>query len=203
MGEERGKMRVSRQRITHILLLCAIVSVGVMGYVDHLTMTAADVQPAKQDVKRNVAIDVVGTQMPKVVFETIDGASVDIENYRGKTIVLHFWATWCVPCVKEFPELLKMSALAGDNVVLLTVSNDRDGQAVQKFLQRVDKENLAQGGNVVLAIDPMRTISQEVFQSYKLPETILVSPSFEMVKKIVGAETLWSEPEMLGYLKGL
>ncbi len=201
MGEEREKVRVSRQRITHILLLCAIVSVGLMGYVDHLTMTAVDVQSTERDIKQKGAIDVTRTQMPKVVFETIDGVSVDVEKYRGKTIVLHFWATWCVPCVKEFPELLKMSALAGENVVLLTVSNDRDGQAVQKFLQKVDKENLAQGANVVLAIDPARTISQEVFQSYKLPETILISPSFEMVKKIVGAETLWSDPEMLRYLK--
>jgi thiol:disulfide interchange protein DsbD len=69
---------------------------------------------------------------------TLDGASFDTSALQGKVVVLNFWATWCVPCIKEIPSFNKLNdELASQGVVVLGVSMDEDGGAplVQSFLK--------------------------------------------------------------------
>jgi len=72
--------------------------------------------------------------LPAAAFRTLDGSPKTLADFRGKPVVLNFWATWCVPCVAELPEL---DHLAGSDtsLVVLTVSADRAGAAaVTPFL---------------------------------------------------------------------
>ena len=71
--------------------------------------------------------------MPNLAFTTLDGAPAALASFRGKPVVLNFWATWCAPCVAELPELDRLAA--GGAVTVLAVSADRGGAArVKPFL---------------------------------------------------------------------
>ncbi|MBL3658153.1 TlpA disulfide reductase family protein [Fulvivirga sediminis] len=70
--------------------------------------------------------------------KTIEGDKIDLSQYKSKTLVINFWATWCVPCIKEMPSLEKAKkALKEDDVIFLMVSNEPLGQ-IRKFLKTHD-----------------------------------------------------------------
>jgi thiol-disulfide isomerase/thioredoxin len=73
---------------------------------------------------------------PNVTLRTMDGAgSVTIDNFRGRPVLLTFWASWCGPCRVELPELQKLyTELAGKGFVLLTVNVDASPLIADRFL---------------------------------------------------------------------
>ena len=66
--------------------------------------------------------------LPAVGLRTLDGAAAPLAAYAGRIVVLNFWATWCVPCVAELPELDRLAA--GGGITVLAASADRAGAAV-------------------------------------------------------------------------
>lgn len=64
-----------------------------------------------------------------------DGAERSLGDYAGKGLVVNLWATWCVPCVVEMPELQALArAVAGDGILVLPLSSDRGGaEVVRRF----------------------------------------------------------------------
>lgn len=74
-------------------------------------------------------------------FKDLSGADRRLADYRGRTVLLNFWATWCVPCVKEMPELVELQKRIGpERLTVLALSQDRlDPAKVQAF---VDKHGL-------------------------------------------------------------
>lgn len=68
---------------------------------------------------------------PEFTLLNREGESVSLEDFRGRAVVLNFWASWCPPCRAEMPEFLELSKELGDEAVLLTV-NITDGQRETK-----------------------------------------------------------------------
>ncbi len=79
--------------------------------------------------------DIVRTTPPQRVpatrFATLDGQAKTLGDFAGRAVVLNFWATWCVPCVAELPELDQLAA-SDPAVAVLAVSTDRGGAAIVK-----------------------------------------------------------------------
>ena len=92
----------------------------------------------------------MGEPAPQFQAKRLDGEYVQLTDYEGKVVLLNVWATWCTPCVKELPELVRLSHQWADKgVVVLGVSVDRPGDlpAVQRMVARF-------GIDYPIALDP-------------------------------------------------
>lgn len=73
--------------------------------------------------------------------ESFKQDDLTLKNYRGKVVVLHFWATWCPPCLEELPALARFMTqhypnLKTRGLVLLTINNDLREKDLNKFLNQ-------------------------------------------------------------------
>ena len=74
---------------------------------------------------------------PDFTLETPTGEKLSLKDFKGKTILLHFWATWCVPCKKELPTIQKVyELLSPNNFEVIAISIDRNNTAnVKKYIK--------------------------------------------------------------------
>lgn len=80
---------------------------------------------------------VTPSSAPNLKLTNTAGQEVDLANYKGKTVIVNFWATWCPPCVAELPSLNQLNKNAqNDNLVVLTVNVQQDADEVLKFMQK-------------------------------------------------------------------
>jgi thiol-disulfide isomerase/thioredoxin len=76
-----------------------------------------------------------GGELPDVTFTTLDGEPITVEAFRGELVLLNFWATWCPPCLREIPELVRLhEALADRGVVIVGIAaQSGKADAVEEF----------------------------------------------------------------------
>ncbi|OGQ23451.1 MAG: hypothetical protein A3I05_07925 [Deltaproteobacteria bacterium RIFCSPLOWO2_02_FULL_44_10] len=130
---------------------------------------------------------------PSVVFERLDGSSLSLEAFHGKIILLNFWATWCPPCIEEFPALLEAVRHFNGEVVLIAVSNDASKKDISSFLKHFESyRDVLQSSSVEMVWDSHAQVSNDVFHVFKLPETFLIDKDFFLAKKFVG-KVIWGE----------
>jgi peroxiredoxin len=77
-------------------------------------------------------------EAPNFTLETLKGNQVTLNNYRGKVVLLHFWATWCKPCMEELPTLQKLwESMEKKGFMLLAIAIDRTGKKqVEDYIER-------------------------------------------------------------------
>lgn len=84
-----------------------------------------------------------GTPAPEAQFNSPEGRAMSLSDFRGRPVLLNLWATWCAPCVAEMPALDRLARRAGNELVVLTVSQDlEERRAVDPFFARGRFEQL-------------------------------------------------------------
>jgi thiol-disulfide isomerase/thioredoxin len=75
---------------------------------------------------------------PNFAFTSIDGSKqLDVESFRGRPLLMTFWASWCGPCRQELPELQKLSAeLADSGLALVAINVDQSAVVGMRFLKK-------------------------------------------------------------------
>lgn len=139
---------------------------------------------------------------PNFSFKTLEGTSSSLETERKKNvgpIILHFWASWCAPCVSEFPALLSMARQNETRVTILAISTDIAPDKIKKFLK---KQRPPLPSNVKIIWDKDKKLTEDLFQTFKLPETIILDRGGGMVQKEIGV-TDWSSPAFQRFLDTL
>ena len=130
-----------------------------------------------------------------VRYLTEDGSRGDMEDFRGKVILVNVWATWCVPCREEMPTLDALQAeLGGDNFEVVALSIDRAGSpVVRRFYDEIGVTNLK------MYVD-QTMLSMTALRAVGLPTTILIDAQGRELGRLVGPAE-WDDPEMVTFLR--
>lgn len=84
-----------------------------------------------------------GQPVPDTTLQMLDGTSLTLQEYRGKVIVLNFWASWCVPCIEEMPMLADFAARMDEEVVVIALTDPDSGQTLDDVRAFVDTYDLS------------------------------------------------------------
>ncbi len=141
-------------------------------------------------------MDVVTGQPKANEFQlsSVEGKDISLSDYKGKFVLLNFWATWCAPCRKEMPSmsnLHKQLMPHGFEVIGIHVGPSKAG--VKKFLEAVPVD-------FTIVVDKdMKLVNWGV---RGLPTTYLVNPEGKLIYQAIG-EREWDSSEMIQFLKEL
>jgi thiol-disulfide isomerase/thioredoxin len=181
--------------LTRFARLSALVAIAFMG------ATAGAAEPPKF---AGMAGDFSPIDPPEQIatpnFQDKMGQPVNLDSFKGKVVVLNFWATWCPPCVAEMPALDRLqSELGGRDFAVVAVSTDREGiKKSAPFYRRAGIKSLT-------LYNDTRQNLLDAFQGKSLPMTVLLDRDGRMVGRIEGAAQ-WDSAEakalIAHYLKG-
>ena len=122
-----------------------------------------------------------GDEAPAYAAESIDGKPVSLAGLRGSPVLLNVWATWCIPCRQELPDLQKLhEENAARGLVIVGVSVDVAGQEadVREFARE-------HGVTYPIWLDPQERVSS-AFATVGVPTTVLIGPDGTLLWRHVG-----------------
>ncbi len=142
-------------------------------------------------------------EAPPLKLERIDGKVVALNEFRGKVVLMSFWATWCPPCRRELPMLERLGRIAGPgDLEIVAVSIDRAGKAaVAAFVKSVNITRLRP------FLDPEGRIATRAgedasspFVLYGMPISYVIDRQGRVAGYITG-EVDWTSAEAVALLK--
>lgn len=140
-------------------------------------------------------ITVAGDVAPNFAITTDRSSRVTLVDFRGRVLVLNFWASWCGPCIEETPSLNEFQrALQGWGVAVLGINIDREEQAYRGFLKRFAVE-------FETARDPERKISSE-YGTFQIPESYIIDKTGRVAAKVISNQN-WMDPKVISAVKAL
>jgi thiol-disulfide isomerase/thioredoxin len=139
---------------------------------------------------------------PPVSFHRVNGSMASLPDWRGKVVLLNFWASWCPQCRTELPVLDRLQAsLDPARYQVLAISTDRAGRrAVDPYLKAFDLRHL------VLGLDPDGSLGRPMpsgpeaganpapFTIYGMPMSYIIDPAGRVCGYMIGAAE-WDSPE--------
>jgi thiol-disulfide isomerase/thioredoxin len=203
-----AKKRLANRRLALILAGgVAGVVVGLAGVYGIATLTRnvggdAACRPAVELAKKIApfargevaAVNIAKSplKIPDLAFKDAAGKQLTLDHWRGRTVLLNLWATWCVPCRKEMPALDALeSRLGGPGFEVVAVNIDtRDPDKPKAWLKEVGISKLA------YFADPSAKVFQdlkEIGRAFGMPTTLLVDPAGCEIGTIAGPAEWASE----------
>jgi cytochrome c biogenesis protein CcmG/thiol:disulfide interchange protein DsbE len=121
----------------------------------------------------------------------LSGKPSHLSDFRGKVVVLNFWATWCPPCIEETPALNRLQKyIESRNALVLGVSVDEDPVAYETFLK--------DHGIVFPTFrEPTRKLALD-YGTSKFPDTYVIDRHGKILRKFFSSQQ-WDSPDMLAY----
>jgi cytochrome c biogenesis protein CcmG, thiol:disulfide interchange protein DsbE len=152
------------------VMLAAALGFGVMLWL--ATAPSVDVNSEK-----------IPSEAPAFSFPDLKGKTVSLSDFRGKVVLLSFWATWCDPCIEEIPDLVKLQKTLGPRgFTILALSADVQGAAVVEPFAREHGINY-----------PVLLTGGDVPESYPVPgfpTAFLIDRQGKIVERILGGRSL-------------
>ena len=162
--------------------LAAILALALAGAMAGTT-AAADFKPW------------TGGALPAFVLKDLDGVEHRLADFRGKVVLVNFWATWCGPCVQEMPSLQRLKEkLAGRPFVVLAVNLDEPESRIRNFLAKVSVD-------FPILLDPEKKASR-AWNARILPASYIVGADGKIRYSLVG-ELEWDDEQVVARLSEL
>jgi thiol-disulfide isomerase/thioredoxin len=156
---------------------------------------ADEARPPLRGAMREFALKEPAAAVPEIHFVDNDEQERTLDDFRGRVVLLNFWATWCGPCVEEMPSLQRLQAtLAGQPFLVLPVSQDRAGlPLVRRFYQEHELSGLG------LYADKTSSAGRSL-KLRGLPTSLLLDAKGRELGRFEGAAD-WSAPEALALIR--
>lgn len=180
----------------NILILIALIAAAAL-----YTVYTEKTRPPVRDALVKTKTLATRQAAPDFAFTDIKGNKLDLSDFRGQAVVVNFWASWCAPCVVEFPQMVRLAqATKGKSVFIFLSWDEKDGD-IARFLKKHAPSAMPE--NIVIGHDRSRKIAQDLFQTYRLPETYLLTPDLHIADKIIGADIAWDSETMIRRIQDL
>ena len=134
-----------------------------------------------------------GSAAPPFTLNTLEGKPVSLSEFRGKPVVLEFWATWCGPCRRQFPKMARIHEQYEGRVHFLMVNSAEDAATVRAFTRRVDVPG-------IILMDPTDQVG-ELYGTRILPSLFFIDAEGVVQAAIPG--TLKDLDLFMKYMMGL
>lgn len=164
--------------IVAALIICTMVVIGVI-----LTKPAEYFSPVSAINAPEAVIGLKkGNLPPNFELTTLTGDVVKLSDYKGKKVILNFWATWCPPCKKEMPHFVKYYKKNKDSanveIIAVNMTNQDRPEMVSKFVD-------AYGLTFPILLDNNGEV-MDAFQILTLPTTYLINTDGTIAHQILG-----------------
>jgi thiol-disulfide isomerase/thioredoxin len=185
-----------------IVVLSGAIALFAGGLYYHFATASlrelAPSSPAALPAESEIAFSMHETPqpVPELRFMDGEGRKMTLDAFRGRTILLNIWATWCVPCRKEMPALDRLQAKMGNaDFEVIPLSIDRDGTTkVRDFYKDVGLEHL----NIHVEEKP-GAVSREL-KVIGVPTTLLIDREGRELGRLIGPVE-WDSPETVGMIE--
>ena len=174
-----------------VLVVAAFLAIPITMYWRFLT---DGMRPSESTLTLN-RLETVG--VPDFTLNNMADKPVSLSDFKGRIVLVNFWATWCAPCVKEFPSMMNLVKHFKGDVVVLAVSYDKDREDIETFIRAFG----AVPKDFFIVWDKEKTTSK-LFGTDVLPETYILSKDQKLVRKIAG-EASWDNELALEYFRNL
>jgi len=135
------------------------------------------------------ALPQVGKPAPDFALNDINGEKVTLSEYKGKVIILNFWATFCGPCKEEMPSLNNLFLFfKKDGLIVLAISTDNSEKPVQSFIK-------AKAIAFPVLIDKDSQVFSDMYRVLRIPTTFIIDRDGIIREKILG-DRPWDAKEM-------
>lgn len=171
-------------------VLAGLLYSGWAVYRDFLTQGQ---KPPEGTLKLN-QMDKAG--VPDFSIKDIKGSSFSLSQFDDKIVIVNFWASWCEPCVKEFPSLIRLLEKYKDDVVLLAISADYTKEDLLGFAKAFKVLDIP---NFIVAWDKDQKVAAK-YGTAVLPESYIVGKNRELVRKVAGVEE-WDSPDAMRFFE--
>lgn len=170
MKSKQGK-GINARRIITMLIVFAALAAGIWAFVSNGPNT---------EMKRNHPIR-VGAEAPDFTAVNSKGEQVQLLQYRGKAVMINFWASWCEPCVREMPFIHELAQQNKNNVEMLFVNVGESKGTINEFMK-------SHQFDFPVMIDATGKISN-LYRISGLPATMVIDQSGQFSHIILGELT--------------
>ena len=159
----------------------AVCTLAIMGLARISLKASAQLQQSEQQQQQQMVIRFVRDPdpAPELKVKDLDGKELSLQAYRGKVVLLNFWATWCGPCRAEIPSLIRIQEAYKDRLQVIGIDvDDNDEEQIRAFVKK-------KGINypVAMASVPLRLAYGGISA---LPTLFVINQGSKIVQKHVG-----------------
>ena len=140
---------------------------------------SGDVATLREGDMKKLALHATPTEVPEAIFLDANDVEVPLANWQGKWVVLNFWATWCAPCRKEMPSLLRLQQAMPDIAVLPVATGRNAVEGIQRFYEEAGVQALP------ILRDPKSDFARPM-AVMGLPVTVILNPEGQEVARLIG-----------------